>query len=265
MFPLGVWEKVRALGAGDLVAELRGWRWRAVGPRRAFMPAVYEVASPCPTRRDAYLRRVLGLRPAGGGVLEAGRAVHRAFLEPFRLAARGEPTSESLGAVKSRVLRGLSGWVRRVASAAFEWGASLASRWAVDGRVPPVSVEPSFPGSPIGLSDVVRPDLVVGVAPVELVLGNGVGRKALALAAYAMAVEACTSTPVNYGVVLSVSRDGSTRWRVVLIDDELRREFLDARDSVAALVEEGDDPGVAEECPETCPWRWACHGGAVRL
>ena len=264
MFPASVWEKVRALGAGDLVVELRGWRWGVVGPRRSFMPCVYEVCSPCPTRRDVYLRRVMGVR-AGGGVLRAGRAVHEAFLTPFRVAVSRELSSELLSSLKGRVLRGVDGWIRKAVSRVFDYAASLASRWVIDGRSPPVSVEPCFPGSPIGLSDVVRPDLVVGVVPVEVVLGNGFGRKRLALAAYAMSIEACTSTPVNYGVVLAVSREGSARWRVVLVDDALRREFLDVRDSVARLVEEGDDPGVADSCPDTCPWGWACRGGTLRM
>jgi len=54
----------------------------------------------------------------------------------------------------------------------------LSLRLAAAARVEgvPVSVEPRIPGRPVGLSDYVKPDLVVGNVPVEVVLagrGNG--------------------------------------------------------------------------------------------
>jgi CRISPR-associated protein Csa1 len=51
----------------------------------------------------------------------------------------------------------------------------------------------------------------------------------------------------------------------VLLDDELRRRLLDARDEVARIVEEGEDPGPASSCSESCPWGWACRENPVRV
>lgn len=264
MLPDSVWERARALGAAELIAELRGWRSDVVGPRRSFTPAASELASPCPTRRDVYLSRVLGLRPPDSQLLRAGAALHAAFLEPFRAALRSGFLVEELAARKARVLRGLSGQLRRRAAEAFDVAASLAASWLFSGRRLPLAVEPELPGSPIGLSGVVRPDLVLGLAPVDFVLGDG-SRKLVSLAAYAMALEAAALAPVNFGVVVSLSWDGRFEWRVALVDDELRRAALDARDEVARIVEERDDPGRAESCPRLCPWRGTCGEGSLRL
>lgn len=259
-----VWERARAIGAAELVAELRGWRGDLVGPRRSFTPTVSELSSPCPSKRDVYLSRVMGLKPPDGQLLRVGAVLHSAFLEPFRAALRPGRLMEELAARKAGVLRGLTGQLRRRAAEAFDVAASFASSWVFGGRRLPVAVEPELPGSPIGLSGVVKPDLVVGVVPVDFVFGDG-SRKELAVAAYAMALEAAALVPVNFGVVVSLSWEGRVSWRVVTVDDELRGRVLDVRDEIARIVESGDDPGRADSCPQLCPWRGVCLEGAVRL
>ncbi|UNQ73772.1 type I-A CRISPR-associated protein Cas4/Csa1 [Infirmifilum sp. NZ] len=263
MFPWTVWGKVRGVVAGDLVVELRGWRLEQVGARHGFMPTVSEVSSPCPTKRDAYLRRVRGLRPQGDGVLQVGRLLHEAFLEPFRLALRGRVSVEEASRAKARLLRGAPRDLRAAASRVFDEAFALASAWGVGGARLPVAVEPELPGSLVGLSDTVRPDLLVGGVPVDFVTGNGLERKELAVTAYALAVEALTSNPVNYGVVAQFA-GGRITWRTVVLDDSVRGRFLEARDYVARVVESREDPGVADDCPEWCPWRAVCHA-ALRV
>jgi len=264
MIPASVWERARALGAGELAVELRGWRGELVGPRRRFTPTVSEVCSPCPTKRDVYLSRVVGVRPEGDA-LRVGAHLHSVFLEPVRMALSGRLTLELLAARKAALQRGLSGWLRRRVGEVFEVAAALALAWLHDGRRLPVAVEPELPGSPIGFSGLVRPDLLVASVPVEFVLGNSVGRKELAVAAYGMALEAAAHVPVNFGVVAQVPASGGVSWRLVLLDDELRRRLLDARDEVARIVEEGEDPGPASSCSESCPWGWACRENPVRV
>jgi CRISPR-associated protein Csa1 len=63
--------------------------------------------------------------------------------------------------------------------------------------------------------------------------------KELALAGYALAIEAWTGHPVDYGVAIYINLNGESMlgWRVARIDDSLRRAFLDARDRCA----EGED------------------------
>ncbi|WP_218042141.1 type I-A CRISPR-associated protein Cas4/Csa1 [Infirmifilum lucidum] len=263
MFPAPVLERVRGVVAGDLVVELRGWRLELVGPRRGFMPTVSEVSSPCPSKRDVYLRRVRGLKPASDGVLLAGRVFHEAFLEPFRVVLRAGPSLERLAGAKARLLRGAPRELRSAASRVFDASSALAMAWGVGGARLPVAVEPEVPGGPVGLSDVVRPDLLVAGVPVDFVYGNGLERKELAVAAYAMAVEAASNNPVNYGVVVQYA-GGRLLWRAVILDDRVRSRFLEARDAVARIVESGEDPGVAESCPDWCPWRGVCHA-ALRV
>ncbi len=87
-------------------------------------------------------------------------------------------------------------------------------------------------------------------------------RKDIAVTAYALAIEAWIGHPVDIGVVLHIGINGKPRltWRVVKIDDTLRRAFLDMRDNVARIIEHGDDPGPASSCPRTCPFYGVCHG-----
>ncbi|MEM1517252.1 MAG: type I-A CRISPR-associated protein Cas4/Csa1 [Thermofilum sp.] len=264
MFPDSIWEKVRALAAGDLIAELRGWRAELVGPRHSFMPTASELSSPCPTKRDVYLSRVLRAKPPDDRAMKAGAQLHSAFLEPFRVVLRRGRVVESLAHAKAKLLRGLSSELRARAAECFDLGASLASAWLYSGRRLPLAVEPELPGSPIGLSGVVKPDLVVGVIPLDFVLGDG-ERKDVGVAAYAMALEASTFTPVNFGIVVSFQWSGSVSWRVVIVDDELRRRALELRDDLAGIVERGEDPGRAERCPQLCAWRGVCFEGLVRV
>ena len=75
----------------------------------------------------------------------------------------------------------------------------------------PISVEPMIPTTPIGLLDYVKPDLLVGFVPVDIALApswdRGFERKELALAGYALAIEAWTGHPVDYGVAVYVNPD----------------------------------------------------------
>jgi CRISPR-associated protein Csa1 len=267
VLPRRVWDYIRSLGAeGGPSAEVRGWRFDLVAPRYAYRPSVGEVASYCPTRRDVYLRRVLGARETEtyqGAV--HGRLVHEVFLEPFRLVAQGRRSVEDMARAKHRLMRRL-GVRSRLLEAVYELGAALALQTTIDGDVP-VQVEPGIPGAAVGLADIVRPDLLVGLLPVEVTTASPDSvygeRKRLAVAGYALALEAWTGLPIDYGVILYVrERDGTAwpEWRVVAIDDSLRRRFLRARDEVAMMVENQVDPGVAEECPSWCPFRGACLG-----
>jgi len=265
LLPRRVWDFIRSLGAeGGVYAEVRGWRFEYVSPRYRYRPSPSEVAGFCPTRRDVYLRRVRRLQAPRGPGAAYGQLVHEFFLEPFRLVDRGVVDVEGLAAGLRRLQRrlGVGGdrFLRRVYSVA----SSLALQGVVDAELP-VRVEPELPGAPVGLSDVVRPDLLVGFLPVEVTSASPQAyygaSKELQLAGYALAVEALTGLPVDYGVLLYVRRreGGGARleWRVVPVDDPLRRRFLRARDEAAMIVDDGVDPGAAGECPAWCPFRGA--------
>jgi CRISPR-associated protein Csa1 len=265
VLPRHIWDHIRSLGSENPpLPEIRGWRFDPVAPRYRYRPSPSEVASYCPTRRNIYLQKVLGRRPEPGPEARYGALVHEYFLEPFRLAARGEASLDNLIAARSKLSRRLGVRPDRFLLNVYSLGAGLALQAVYDSEIP-LKVEPQLPGAPIGLSDYVRPDLLIGLLPVEVTSTGSRGtygeRKELQLAAYALAIEASTGLPVDYGVVLYLRRRDEApvpEWRLVVIDDELRRAVLAARDEVAMIVEDGVDPGPAPAgCPEWCPFRGA--------
>ncbi len=235
LFPRKVWDQLRSI-AGEAIIETRGWDWQILQHKYRVRPSISDVTSPCPTKRDVYLRKVLGMRMEGK-VLEIGRKVHEAFMAPFK-GRRYESDDPLLRSVYEEGLR---------------------RYWSSKEEGIPIAVEPEIPGSSIGLSDTLKPDFVVGFIPTEIVYGND-KRKELALAGYALALEAWTGHPINYGVIIAVN--GKISWKVVIITEKLRRKFIEMRDYVARLLSEREDPEVAETCPKTCPFYGVCHEGA---
>ncbi len=258
MFPRWVWDVIRY--NGDVYAEVRGWSSDVVEGRYTARPSISEISSPCPTKRDVYLRRVAGLRIESEG-MRIGRIVHEVFLEVIRSGGIDRGLREF-----ERLARGygISGNMYRfLRSIALKAGV-LAEVAAEEGI--PIVVEPRIPGSLIGLSDFVKPDVLVSSIPVDLVLANGCGwadRKEIALAGYALAVEAWMGVPVNTAIAIAVSQsNGSARfqWKVFRVDDVSRRRFLELRDRVARIIEYGEDPGASDQCPSECPFVGVCHG-----
>lgn len=267
MLPSHVWRKISSLKPGDLVVEYRGWREEIVSPISSYFPTVSEITSPCATHRDVYLHRVLALKITPSSAMIRGKVLHEVFLSPLRaVIERGlaqRDLTERLATLKNRILREIPADLRRVASRVYDIAASLASSWAFNERKIPVLVEPFIEASSVGLSDFVRPDLVVGLIPVEFVLGDktSVKRKSLALTAYAMAIESIVHSPVNFGVVARVDLSNRVlRWHVTLLSDDLREKLIEVRNVVARIVATEDDPGKSPNCPESCPWREVCYG-----
>ena len=257
-----MWDFIRATSGDGGYAEVRGWRYDVVATRYCSRPSVSDVTSPCLTKRDIYLRKVLRVR-VDSKVLSLGRAVHEVFLYPFRY--RGEDFE--------RLVHGFRHVLRQYQDLRQYWRffekvfrKALTLSLISEEEQVPVSVEPYIPAGSIGLSDFVRPDLMVGFIPVDLVLvlgSHGLERKELALAGYALAIEAWTGNPVDVGVIIGIHMGDDTRftWRVVRIDDSLRRRFLEVRDEVARILDYGEDPERPSSCPSTCPYREVCWNG----
>jgi len=256
MFPRSVWDFVRSFGERGFY-EVRGWRFDFVGPRFRFRPSVSDITSICPSSRDVYLRKVRGLRGESSSMV-FGRLVHEAFLYPFSFrGSLSDLPSRFRGYLRSfRVDDG----TRRLLWGVFERALELYATSRVDGIS--VSVEPLIPASAIGLSDYVRPDALVGFIPVEITTSGELEKKELAITAYALSIEAWIGHPIDYGVISHISFNGDIRinWKVVNVDDSLRRKFLDVRDRVARMIEYSEDPGIAANCPSSCPFRGICYG-----
>jgi len=284
----------------DVSSELRGWSWcdppvLFVGCSRL---SVSDIVSICSTGRDVFLRYVVGVRGRFSKYVVRGLVVHVAFRELVHSLKRilycGNVRSgvELLEALKkeghlvfSRVFddpvystidarevetlfwevwrRGMT-----IYSGAFDRylrNADIDVRYvdSIVKMIVPLDVEFRIDGSRIGLSNVRVDALLFPNIPVEIKVGEGV-KPELALTGYALALESILRKPINHGVVVNVDvrNDLSLSWKVrtILIDENLRLEFLHERDRRADIVDKKIDPGISPSCPLTCPYYEYCHG-----
>ncbi|MEB3780790.1 MAG: CRISPR-associated protein Cas4 [Desulfurococcales archaeon] len=216
--------------------SIKGWDY----PPGRIPPS--SLASQCPTMRSLYLQ-VNGVR-VESELLKRGASYH----------------DEALGAWKTALKHGLNGLLELAGSIKTRgglWGLSTAYRWIQHGEFPPVSIEPKIgPGGGFGPG---KPDLVLGIAPVELVTSRDPAwywsRKKVVVASYALILEYETGMHVNQGYLVGLE-EGYVE--AICIDDRLRVEAL----KLASLGEEAltGDPGLPRECPSYCLYRGTCLG-----
>lgn len=249
--------------------EYRGWNWDRppVRPRAYLGLGVSEVAYRyCPTRRDVYLRR-MGCNGERTQPLVDGSLVHAVF-------------HAACSDVRRELVMGARGWeaYERLAARAVErleeLGVELESReWLLDlykqlviawcsEEWSGLFAEYRVDGTPLGLSRNLRVDgLAEGGVVVEVKYGRPHDFHKLALAGYAMALEAEMEIPFDYGILVYVA-NGSGRagisWDPVYISTSLRGEFLEARDELIDMLISGREPPRATSCPRSCPFRGEC-------
>ena len=253
--------RVIALELNEDISNLRGWS-EQVRPRYSYLPTVSEMCSPCPTHRDVYLLKVEGYR-IESNALENGRLIHEAFLIPFKLALKEVHDIEKYAGIKRALLSRIhNSSVRRLASKVYDHASAMALQWLILGRPLPIAVEPKVRASLVGLSDTVRPDLVIGITPYEFASSYW-SKKELAVVAYAMAIEATSLSPVNYGVLVYPNRNG-LKYKVIPTNETLRKKVLDVRDTIDRIVYYEEDPGPANRmnCSKSCPFWGVCHDRA---
>ncbi len=260
--------------------ELRGWSWDRppVKPPAYLGLGVSDVAYRyCPTLRDVWLRRQ-GAKGEPRGPVAIGKAVHEVIhavaVDLRRELARGASPDEAYVKVYHRAPRRVGvygGWaVRLYRLLALAWAGEAAGRHLQRGGWHlgwlPLLTEYMVDGSPLGLSSQLRVDAVgeAGiVVEVKYGLGGGARRHMVALAGYALALEAEAEAPVDYGVLIYVNGvpSGEPRLRVepVYIGPELREEFLRLRDEAIDTLLQGEPPR-ATGCSESCPFYRLCWG-----
>jgi CRISPR-associated protein Csa1 len=138
-----------------------------------------------------------------------------------------------------------------------------ADPFSIAARAVPVLTEYVVDGRPLGLT-MVRADALLHGAVVEVKVGvEDLERYALALAGYALAIEADEEVPVDAGLLINISLNGRVRIRAVPvpIGEGLRRSFLEERNRLMELVHSGADPGASPACSNKCPFYAYCHGG----
>lgn len=277
--------------------ELRGWRWSEypLAPAYAFKLSVSDVAGGfCDAGRDVYVKYVLREAGRPSDRVEMGGFIHRTVSEALRavksiiysrglvagdelraeMAERGRAVMQSvLGNAPPRLavnaFNALWSRAANTYASALDKVRSKSRYLSVDGAVAliaPALAEFPLDGSLIGLAGSIRvdellpPSIIVEVKTRQVKPIHEVG-----LAAYALAFESEYEVPVNYALLVSLrfNRDYSdyvVYEKPVLISDQLRQSFIDRRDQLARVVEEGLDPGMPEHCDPDCPYLHVCRG-----
>ena len=279
----------------DVAEELRGWRWNdyPVAYPYGFKLSVADIASGfCDTGRLVYVKYVLKARERPNWRVRRGSLIHAVF-------ARAVETAKAViysgvvdgGEFKERFMEeGLKARPRILAEysdvkgsdrlfdrlwsyAADTYASSLvkaasrSSHLSVDSLAAltvPLTAEFPIDGSLVGLAPAIRvdallhPNIIVELKTRELHPDYELG-----LAGYALAYESQYEVPVDLALLVrvQVQRDGSFKLyeRAVRLGEELRSRFLERRDRLAKIVEEGEDPGRPSRCHPDCPFQAACR------
>lgn len=276
---------VRGLEA-SVSPDLRGWSWdrEPVAPSYPVRISVHEISNRyCESGRDIYLRYVLGVKPGrrrevvlgaylhevfrlvsrrvrrvledgvdGGGVL-ASVSVEEVVREAAAAVGMGEP--DPLGALFAE-------WLLRQYAAEADQAAAVLGGDVADAVVPTLHEVP-VDGRVLGLRPMRIDALAMGVV-VEVKFSEPRPEHRLALAGYALGVEAEYEVPVDRGLLIYFSLGTRVRVRAVpvAIGDALRREFLAARDELAAIAYSRRDPGMPGTCSDRCLFRGFCEARA---
>ena len=259
----------RLMEQNPIEDELRGWSWDKppLRPRAYLGLGVSEVAYRyCPTRRDVYLKRT-GIQGELTSLLQEGIMVHKVF-------------HAAVMDVMRELVLGHKGWeaYEKIASSAearlSELGIDIAKRpWMLDLYKQLVMAwcseewaglfaEYRVDGSPLGLSRNLRVDgLAEGGVVLEIKYGRPLEFHKVALAGYALALEADLEVPFDYGILVYVKNyngHASFEWDPIYVSPELRKAFIDARDEVIDMLISGREPPKALNCPSSCPFRGVC-------
>jgi CRISPR-associated protein Csa1 len=274
--------RLHNLRASDPVEEdLRGWNWfrEPLKPRAYLGLGVSEVAyTYCPTRRDVWLRRVVGERGEPSRPMLLGRLIHEVFRESLRSAMRLNYSWMPAEEVGYRLIAGSEAEAERIASKpeyeplggeAVEIAKRLYRRlavywasWMGETGAPPWLAEFNIDGSHLGLSRRLRVDALAPLLPVEVKYSGWRDDYPIALAGYALALESVVEVPIDYGLVILVNNGGSSiTVEPVYIGNGYRMEFIRRRDEVIDIILSQQDPGKPSRCPRECPFRRICWGG----
>lgn len=263
---------------GDLVdEELRGWNWgRApLKPRAYFELGVSEVSYRlCPTRRDLWLRRRDGVKIEPSEAMRIGAAIHNIIhsisSEISRLSTKGLKIWDAYTAVYRRIDRMVREYTQNLANTEWLYSFAQATAFTLASIAAelglPLITEFTVDGSLLGLSKNLRIDaLFQGAAVVEFKYGYNRDDYQLALTGYALALESFLELPIDTGIAVLIANGCSelrTRVEAVYISNNLRQEFIEARDEAIDVLLSPSPPPKPSQCPQTCPYRRVCGAPA---
>jgi len=263
--------------------NLRGWSWDKppVKPRAYLGLGVSEVAYRyCPSYRDIWLRRKLGVKSVENDLMFRGRLLHEALNLSYRYALRymvsGMPgwlIYEKIGGRwreivnKYRLNNEYAGFVERVFKSSlltilgeYEYEASVNGEYGA----PILYSEYHVDGTPLGLSSSLSIDAIAEKIIVDFKYGYPRDFHRLGLAGYALALESEYEVPYDYGILIYIIEKNNVfkiSYTPVYISNNLRRLFLEERDNIIDMLLEDREPQPDTKCLENCPYRRYCMGG----
>lgn len=259
--------------------ELRGWNWDKLPlkPRAYFELGVSEIASQyCETRRDVWLRRVMGVKPEPSDLMVKGRYVHEAITRAIREVARlahqnlnpwdiYEVAKNKWKEINVNGSRELQQLVEKVYKYTL---VSLIGEMAYEdivhgSRTPLIAVsELRVDGSNLGLSSSLSVDVVTeGGVIVDFKYGAPRDFHKLSVTGYALALESEYEVPRDYGLIVYVyAQNGGLKIGVkpVYVNSHLRKWFIAERDSIIDMLIERKEPPRDSNCNSTCPYYRVC-------
>jgi len=283
----------------DIAPELRGWNWDKPPLSPIYDSVKLGVAdianNYCPSNRDLYLRRVMGIKtPANRPMLEGGLlhdmlcrmiiAIKRVIYvhgvnclkqlntldrnDFFNVLdkANGILSTEDIGVIKVKMqvlweyeFHSIFNRMQNVLAVQPHIGPDALVALEL-----PVTVEQKLNGSFLGLSAHLSADAFVFSEPmvVDIKFGQKEKFHKLSVTGYALVMESLYEYPINAGCIVypSFAGDRLTIERdFCFIDDELRQWFIEERDERMRMVHEEIDPGLAQKCPEICSLWQECH------
>jgi len=283
----------------EIAQELRGWNWDKppLSPIYSSIKlGVAEIANNyCTTNRDLYLRRVMNIKmPQNRAMLEGGIfhdvlcnliinvkkliylygtscLKHLNTLKKEKILKISDLTEnllspEDIASIKEKIdiiweyeLHNIYTRIQNVLISQPYVGPDALVALAL-----PISVEQKLNGAFIGLSSHLSADAFIFSEPmvVDIKFGKKQEFHKLSVTGYALVMESLYEYPINVGCIVYPSFNGDQlkiERNFYFIDDELRQWFIEERDERTRMIYEEIDPGVAKDCPETCPlWR-ECH------
>lgn len=258
--------------------ELRGWNWDRppLKPRAYLDLGVSEIASKyCETRRDIWLRRVLGVKPEPSDLLLKGKIIHEAVTRAVKVVTNlssknykpweiYEITRESWRSISTNEVDEL----RKLAENVYKYTlitllGELAYENTIHGSsIPLIAVsEYKVDGSYLGLSSNLSIDVLAeGGIIIDFKYGQPRDFHKLSLTGYALALEAEYETPHDYGLLIYVNMSNNLKITVkpVFINSYLRRWFVTERDEIIDILLEKREPPRDTKCNNTCPYFKVC-------
>ena len=277
--------------------ELRGWNWNQppLSPIYDIKLPMYEIANKyCETCRDVYLRRVEKVKTESNLEMIMGAIFHDTLVE-FIIKTKKmvylkgvDNYEEALEELKSCDFRELDKRKEQITAEQYDeikckveyiWNyeySQVVSRIQdVLSRQPyinedslislalPVIVEQKLDGSFLGLSKYLSTDAFTISEPtvVDLKFGKKQSFHRLTTTGYALVMESVFEFPINVGCIV-YGRFKDKRLIIEkdfhIIDDELREWFIEERNERMHMVFEGVDPGLPDECYNSCPYLHYC-------